>query len=153
MTQLERLQQTGIHRRGTPRRGFRYLTAAGNKPKREDLKRIVALRIPPAWTAVAINPSAKGMLQAVGKDAAGRWQYLYHESAVGRRERRKFQRLLRFIKALPNLRTEIARDFRKRELARERVMACILRILSTCFMRPGSQVYANENGSYGVATL
>jgi DNA topoisomerase-1 len=32
-------------------------------------------------------------------------------------------------------------------------MACILRILSTCFIRPGSHVYANENGSFGIATL
>ena len=30
-------------------------------------------------------------------------------------------------------------------------MACILRILSTCFMRPGSYVYAKENGSYVTA--
>src|SRR5438105_5713694 len=131
MTQLERLQQTGIRRLGTPRRGFCYLTAAGGKPSRDDLERAASLRIPPAWTNVAINPSAKGMLQAVGQDAAGRWQYLYHEIAIRRRERRKFDRMLRFIKSLPVMRTEIARDVRKRELVRERVMACIMRILST----------------------
>ena len=51
------------------------------------------------------------------------------------------------------MRKIIGQNLRKRDLGRERVMACILRILSTCFMRAGSQVYAKENGSYGLATL
>ncbi len=153
MTQLERLQKNGIRRLGTPKRGFRYLTAAGGKVTRADLKRINALVIPPAWTNVAINPSAGGMVQVVGMDAAGRWQYLYHERQTRRREQKKFERLLKFSQALPQMRKIVARDLRKPDLGRERVMASILRILSTCFMRPGSQVYASENGSYGLATL
>ena len=153
MTQLERLQQKGIRRLGTPKRGFRYLTAEGTKVSRADLKRIDALRIPPAWTNVAINPSAGGMVQVVGMDAAGRWQYLYHENHVKRRERKKFERLLKFAQALPQMRKVVARDLRRNDLGRERVMASIMRILSTCFIRPGSQVYASENGSYGLATL
>jgi DNA topoisomerase-1 len=51
------------------------------------------------------------------------------------------------------MRAAIARDLRRPDFDREKVMACILRILSTCFLRPGSQVYAAENGSYGIATL
>jgi DNA topoisomerase-1 len=153
MTQLERLQKNGIRRLGTPNRGFRCLTAAGTKVARADLKRINALVIPPAWTNVAINPSAGGMVQVVGMDAAGRWQYLYHERQTRRREQRKFERLLKFSQALPQMRKVVARDLRGKDLGRERVMASILRILSTCFMRPGSQVYASENGSYGLATI
>src|SRR2546430_1197763 len=99
MTQLERLQQKGIRRLGTPKRGFRYVTPEGTKASRADLKRIDALRIPPAWTNVAINPSAGGTVQAVGMDAAGRWQYLYHDTHVKRRERKKFERLLKFAQA------------------------------------------------------
>src|SRR5204862_5389251 len=83
----------------------------------------------------------------------GRWQYLYHESQIKRRERKKFERLLKFAQALPEMRKTVARDLRKSDLGRERVMAAILRILSTCFMRPGSEVYASEHGSYGIATL
>jgi DNA topoisomerase-1 len=153
MTQLERLQQKGIHRLGTPKRGFRYVAANGAKVSGADLKRIDALRIPPAWTDVAINPSVGGMVQVVGMDAAGRWQYLYHDNHVKRRERKKFERLLKFAQALPQMRQVIARNLRQTDLGRERVMASILRILSTCFIRPGSQVYASENGSYGLATL
>lgn len=152
MTQIERLQKTGIQRLGTPKR-LRYVTADGGKVSRDDLARIEALVIPPAWTEVAINRAAGGMLQAIGKDAAGRWQYVYHDQHVKKREQKKFERLLRFAESVPQMRRVVGRDLRKRDLGRERVMACILRILSTCFMRAGSQVYANENGSYGLATL
>lgn len=152
MTHLERLQKTGIHRRGRKGR-FRYVAADGSRVTRSDYERIDALRIPPAWTEVAINRAAGGMLQAVGKDAAGRWQYIYHEDHVKKRQHKKFNRLVNFGRAVPRMRRIVRQDLRKRDLSRERVMACILRILSTCFMRPGSQVYANENGSYGLATL
>jgi DNA topoisomerase I len=153
MTQLERLQRHGIRRLGTSGRGSRYVWADGARVGREDLARINTLRIPPAWSDVAINRFPGGLLQAVGMDAAGRWQYLYHENHIARGERKKFDRLLKFAQALPNMRKAVARELRKPGLGRERVMACILRILSTCLIRPGSQVYASENGSYGIATL
>src|SRR5205823_5252694 len=86
-------------------------------------------------------------------DAAGRWQYVYHENHVRHRERKKFQRLVQFGESLPAMRRAAAQHFRLSGLPRERVMACVLRILSLSFLRPGSQAYANENGSYGIATL
>lgn len=153
MTQLERLQRTGIRRVGTSNSGFGYKSASGAPVSRADLIRIKALKIPPAWTNVAINRSAYGVLQAVGTDSAGRWQYLYHENHIRKRERKKFERLLHFAQALPRMRKTVARDLRGPGLGREKVMAGILRILSTCFLRPGSQVYASDNGSYGIATL
>ena len=102
---------------------------------------------------MAVNSAANGRVQAIGQDAAGRWQYLYHESHVRQRERKKFLRLIHFAESLPALRTTIARDLRQEGLTRPRVLAGILRILSMNFLRPGSEVYANENGSYGIATL
>lgn len=152
MTHLDRLQQTGIKRLGTKKR-FRYVAADGGRVSRADFARIEALKLPPAWTEVAINRTVGGMLQAIGKDAAGRWQYVYHEQHIKKRERKKFNRLLLFVEAVPKMRKVVSRNLRKRDLGRERVMSCILRILVTCFMRAGSQVYANENGSYGLATL
>ncbi|HEY6218337.1 MAG TPA: hypothetical protein VIW74_16830 [Pyrinomonadaceae bacterium] len=152
MTNLERLQNIGIRRLGTPKRGFRYKPQSG-RVSNEDLKRIYNLKIPPAWTDVFINPAANGKLQAIGKDAAGRWQYLYHESHTRMQELRKFQRLTKFAQAIPKMRATVARHLRQPGLTRERVLASVLRILSTCYMRPGSEVYASENGSYGIATL
>ena len=153
MTRTERLHQSGIIRLGSPKSGFRYKHSDGRKVSAADLKRIQALAIPPAWTDVAINAFAGGQLQAVGKDVAGRWQYRYHESHVRTQELKKFKRVIKFAEAIPKLRATVSRHLRQPGLGRERVLAAIVRVLSTCFMRPGSQVYASENGSYGVATL
>ncbi len=152
MTNLERLQNIGIRRLGTPKRGFRYKPQSGRLTN-DDLKRIYNLKIPPAWTDVFINPAANGRLQAIGKDAAGRWQYLYHESHTRTQELRKFRRITKFAQTIPKMRATVARHLRQPGLTRERVLASVLRILSTCYMRPGSEVYASENGSYGIATL
>jgi DNA topoisomerase I len=153
MTRIEKLQKTGIIRTGTPKKGFRYKMIGGGKVREADLERIAKLAIPPAWTDVAINPVAGGKLQAVGKDIAGRWQYLYHESHTRAQELKKFKRLIKFAEALPKLRSTVSRHLKQPGLGKERVLACVVRILSTCFLRPGSQVYASENGSYGIATL
>ena len=153
MTHLERLQQLGIRRLGSPRRGFRYAYPDGRKPRASELSRIEALKLPPAWSKVAISPNAHAHLQAIGKDGAGRWQYRYHARQVEKREAEKYKRLLEFARALPRLRKRVTADLRRSGLGREKVLACILRILGTCYIRPGSEVYAEENGSYGLATL
>ena len=153
MTTIERLNANGIRRIGSPEKGFRYKHAGGKRLSRAELSRIDELKIPPAWEDVHINPAADGAVQALGKDAAGRWQYLYHERHVRHRESKKLLRLIQFAQNLPALRKTVARHLRLPGLPRERVMAAILRILSSSFIRPGSQVYANENGSYGIATL
>ena len=152
MTNIERLQNIGIRRLGSPKRGFRYKPASGRLTS-EDLKRIYELKIPPAWTDVFINPATNGRLQAIGKDTAGRWQYLYHQNHTRTQELRKFRRLTKFAQNIPKMRATVRSHLQQQGLTRERVLAAILRILSTCFMRPGSEVYASEHGSYGIATL
>ena len=153
MTVVADLQSDGILRLGGMKSGFRYRYARGGRPGRRQLERISTLRIPPAWRAVAIDLSERAWIQAVGRDKAGRWQYLYHERAVARRERRKHERLIAFTRKLPLLRAQVSRDLARKDYGRERVLACMLRILSICFLRPGSEEYASENGSYGIATL
>ena len=153
MTNIERLQTTGIQRIGNPQRGFRYRSLNGGNVTRSDLDRIKSLRIPPAWKEVAINSAPTGRVQVIGQDAAGRWQYLYHANHTKAQEAKKFRRLTKFAAALPKLRATISRQMRQPELNRERVLATVLRILSSCSLRPGSEVYASENGSFGIATL
>src|SRR2546421_2676767 len=104
MTRLEQLQKTGIKRLGTPARGFRYKKADGKRVSASDLRRIDELRIPPAWTDVWINAAAGGAVQAIGTDAAGRLQYLYHENHVRRQEAKKFRGVIKFAEALPRMR-------------------------------------------------
>ena len=153
MTNLERLQSTGIRRLGSPKRGFRYKSLNAGTVTKADIDRINKLKIPPAWTEVAINSAPNGRLQAIGRDTAGRWQYLYHENHTKTQEAKKFRRLIHFAQALPAMRTAISRDLRQPGLPQDRVLACVLRILSSCSMRPGSEVYARDNGSFGIATL
>jgi len=153
MTHIERLQLRGLRRLRRGQRGFSYQTVTGGKVRAADVARIKALGIPPAWADVAINPAPAGRLQAIGKDAAERWQYIYHSDHVRTQERKKFDRIVHFGASIPAMRRTVAGHLRQSGLSRERVMACILKILALSFLRPGSEIYANEHGSYGIATL
>jgi DNA topoisomerase I len=153
MTLVERIHKTGIRRLGGKSSGFRYGRSGGGAVTAADRKRIDALKIPPAWREVAIHPSPRGAVQAIGKDAAGRWQYLYHPARTARGEKKKYARLLRFANALPKMRARIAADLALPGLPRDKVLACAVKVLSDCFMRGGSKVYAEEHGSIGLATL
>ena len=152
MTLRDRLQASGIRRLGGPRSGFRYRRANGRAVSRAELARIRALGIPPAWRDVAIAESAQARLQAIGQDAAGRWQYLYGAAHVEKSSRAKFDRLLAFGAALPILRRALRRDLTRPGLPLEKAQACSLMLLSACALRPGAEVYARQ-GTYGLATL
>jgi len=119
----------------------------------EVLGRIRALAIPPAWTEVWICPHPMGHLQAVGTDAAGRRQYLYHPRWRERRDQEKYDRVIRFARALPRLRKVVARDIRAPGMPRHRVLACAVRLIDRGYFRIGSEAYAEEHGTVGVATL
>jgi DNA topoisomerase-1 len=152
MTALERLRDAGI-RRVRAGKGFTYRTARNGPVAAAQLPRIRKLAIPPAWTDVFVAPSASAKLQAIGKDKAGRWQYRYHPRFRARQDRRKFQKLVDFADALPRMRRRVAHDIRTRGLGQAKVMACAIRVLSTCFMRPGSDEYARRHRHYGLTTI
>ncbi len=152
MTALEKLQRDGL-RRVRAGKGFTFRTAGGAPAPASQLPRIRKLAIPPAWTDVHVAPSASAKLQAVGRDKAGRWQYRYHPRFRQRQEQRKFRKLVDFADALPRMRKRVARDIRAPGLGRDKVMACAIRVLSTCFMRPGSVEYARRHKHYGLTTI
>jgi DNA topoisomerase IB len=135
-------------------RGFTYVGVDG-QPVRDPelLARIRALVIPPAWRDVWICPIPNGHLQAVGTDAAGRRQYLYHEAWRARRDQLKFDSMLEFGRALPGLRERAAAHLDQQGLTRERVLACATRLLDRGFFRMGSEGYAEQNQTYGLATI
>ena len=153
MTVVDRLQRTGIRRLGTSRSGFRFVSKGRGRLSRAEHARCTQLKLPPAWGQVAISPSPVSRVQAVGRDAAGRWQYVYHPAHVRRREESKFERMLEFGRALPRLRRAVAADLREPGLGKSTVLACVVRILAGCFLRPGSEEYADANGTFGLATL
>jgi DNA topoisomerase I len=126
----------------------------GNRIDDEEvLERIRELVIPPAWEGVWICPYPLGHIQAVGTDVAGRRQYVYHRIWRERRDQEKFDEMIRFARALPELRRAAARHLRRRDLTRDRVLACALRLLDRGFFRIGTEDYAEENQTYGLATM
>jgi DNA topoisomerase I len=153
MTIVQRLQANGIRRLSSSGNGFRYRRSEGGRVSAEDLARIRALVLPPGWTDVWISASPASAVQAIGKDRAGRWQYRYSEKQTRIREKRKRRRLLALLAALPAVRGRVARDLRGQDLSRERVLAAMVQLLLRGFLRPGSEAYARDNGTYGLATL
>ncbi len=96
-----------------------------------------------------------GHLQATGVDAAGRKQYLYHERWRQRRDQEKFDRMLDFARALPRMRRRVDEDLDGggEEIGRDRVLACAVRLLDRGFFRIGGEDYAEQNETYGLATM
>jgi DNA topoisomerase I len=143
----------GIRRRRRGK-GFEYLDEEGRRVAEPTvIERIRALAIPPAWDEVWICPYPNGHIQATGTDAAGRKQYRYHDLWRERRDREKFESMTAFARALPRLRKRVAADLALDGMPRERVLACAVRLLDRGFFRIGSADYAEENDTYGIATM
>jgi DNA topoisomerase-1 len=143
----------GISRRRRGK-GFQYLDEEGRPvTDPEVIARIKELVIPPAWKDVWICPYPMGHIQATGTDAAGRKQYRYHDKWRERRDRAKFDSMCDFARALPRLRERATRDITRRGMPRERALACAVRLLDRGFFRIGSEGYAEENDTYGLATM
>jgi DNA topoisomerase IB len=135
-------------------RGFVYLDPAGARVTDPDvLDRIRGLVIPPAWTDVWICVDARGHIQATGVDARGRTQYRYHDVWRERRDREKFDHMLEFARALPKLRYATTLHLAEDAMSRERVLAGAARLLDLGFFRIGTEGYAEENQTYGLATI
>jgi DNA topoisomerase IB len=155
---MPRLRRSNLSGPGITRRrcgrGFCYQWTTGDRVSdRDNLERITALVIPPAWTNVWICPWPIGHIQAVGTDAAGRRQYRYHDDWRKGRDKEKFQRALAFGAALPQLRRAVRADLASPGLGRRRVVATGIRLLDIGCFRVGGEEYAEENDTYGIATL
>ena len=128
---------------------------ARNRPVKnpEVLGRIRSLVIPPAWTRVWICPNPRGHLQATGRDARGRKQYRYHPKWREVRDSTKYQRMIAFGRALPQIRRRTEADLRRDGLPREKVLAAVVRLLEKTFIRVGNDEYARDNHSFGLTTM
>lgn len=155
MARLRRADCTkpGISRR---RRGasFSYTWHDGTRVTEPDvIDRITGLVLPPAWTDVWICPWPNGHIQAIGTDAAGRRQYRYHDEWRIARDREKHARVLTFAERLPAARDAVRADLSESKMTRSKALACAFRLLDLGFFRIGSEEYAEENGTFGLATI
>jgi DNA topoisomerase I len=140
-------------RRKRSGKGFAYYDTDGALIRDERLDRVRALAIPPAWKDVWICPWPNGHIQATGVDAAGRRQYRYHDEWRARRDAEKHERVLEIAHQLPDVRDAVVDAVRTPGLTRERVLAAAVRLLDLGAFRVGSEQYAEDNGTYGLATL
>jgi DNA topoisomerase I len=133
---------------------FEYFDAEG-KPIADEQRilRIRRLAIPPAWTDVWICPSPNCHIQATGRDARRRKQYLYHERWREVRDQNKYDRMIDFGKALPKIRRRIANDLKLTGLQRNKILATVVQLLERTFIRIGNEEYARDNKSFGLTTM
>src|ERR671910_2120187 len=149
------LFETGIKRLGSKEKGFFYRYPGTGETVREErvLTRIENLKVPPVWEQARLARSPSAKVQAVGYDSAGRLQYLYHPKYRERKEREKFERILRFSDALPQMRRTTSNHLRRRKLDREKVLATMTRLMNAAYFRVGDERYSRKNRTYGIATL
>ena len=141
-------------RRSRAGEDFEYSDPGGGRvTDAATLERIRALAIPPAWTDVWICPTARGHIQATGRDQKGRKQYRYHDAWRRDRDGLKFGRMVAFGRALPKLRARVEKDLSRRGLPREKVIAAVVRLMELTLIRVGNEAYAQTNKSFGLTTL
>ena len=146
-------QSPGITRR---RRGryWQYFDARGKRvTNRDEIDRLNAIGLPPAYRDAWLCPNPNGHIQAIGYDDKGRKQYRYHPGFREKREAAKFDRCAGFGKVLPKLRKRVLSDLAKRTLSRDTVVAAVVRLLDVGRIRVGNEAYVQENKSYGATTL
>lgn len=135
-------------------RYWAYFDSSGDRiADRDEIDRLNALGLPPAYSDAWFCADPQGHLQATGIDARGRKQYRYHPQFREKRENAKYEGLLEFGKSLPRLRRRVERDLKRRNLSRDTVLAAVVRLLDTEHIRIGNEEYVRENKSYGATTL
>lgn len=144
--------EPGIVRRRAGK-GFTYVGPDGKRVDATTQARIDALAIPPAYESVWICADPDGHLQATGRDARGRKQYLYHAEWAALRDADKYARLMAFGQALPHLRGRVKRDLARNGMPREKVLAAVVTLLDATLVRVGTPRYAEQNRTYGLTTL
>ncbi|MDN5275643.1 MAG: topoisomerase [Candidatus Saccharibacteria bacterium] len=133
--------------------GFRYVEAGNQLTDPKLLDFISKMAIPPAWRDVHIARSERSKILARGIDSAGRVQAIYSPRFRARQEQLKFDRILRFAEALPDLRRQVEKDLARKRLSKEKVLACIVKLMDQEYFRVGNEQYAKEHQTYGITTI
>jgi len=134
--------------------GWAYFLPSGERiTDRDEIDRLNAIALPPAYTDAWFCPFPNGHIQATGVDARGRKQYRYHPDFRAQQEADKYERCAAFGRVLPKLRARVDADLAGRKLARDTVVAAVVRLLDLGHIRVGNEAYAKANKSFGATTL
>jgi DNA topoisomerase-1 len=152
------LKHSNDHDRGITRkrigRAWAYFDPDGKRiTDRDEIDRLNAIGLPPAYTDAWFCPDPNGHIQATGKDARGRKQYRYHPDYRARQDASKYEDTREFGAALPKLRRRVEQDLKRRKLGRDTVLAAVVRLLDQEHIRVGNEEYARDNASFGATTL
>ena len=155
---MERLRHSCDDQPGITRQQIKgkwaYFAPDGSRvTDREEIDRLNKIALPPAYTDAWFCPFPNGHIQATGRDAKGRKQYRYHEAFRGRQDKKKYLGTIEFGASLPKLRRKVETDLKKKATSREAVLAAVVRLLDTNYIRIGNEQYAKENKSFGATTL
>ena len=135
-------------------RYWQYFQPDGSRvTDREEIERLNAVGMPPAYEKCWFCPYPEGHVQAVGWDARGRKQYRFHPDFRAQQEALKYERLAAFGRALPKLRKKVEEDLEGKATAPETVLAAVVRLIDETRMRVGNEEYAKDNKSFGATTL
>ncbi|MCP1313222.1 MULTISPECIES: DNA topoisomerase IB [unclassified Halomonas] len=135
-------------------KGFTYQTEDGETLKDKQWRAwITSLAIPPAWRDVEITLDKRHHIHATGRDDAGRKQYVYNPKWREKREALKFDRMIDFAQRLTPMRRVTGQHLLQEGLPREKVLACMVRLIDSAYFRPGSERYREQNDSYGLTTM
>ena len=143
----------GITRRKV-RGGWGYFHPDGSRvTDRDEIDRLNAIGLPPAYERCWFSPDPNGHIQAVGYDNKGRKQYRYHAGFREHQEDAKYELLAKFGRALPKLRRKVEKDITGRAMSRDTVLAAVVRLIDTTHIRVGNEQYVKDNKSFGATTL
>lgn len=146
--------EPGITRKRVNSKAWGYWDAAGKRiTDRDEIDRLNAIGLPPAYTDAWFCPDPNGHIQAVGWDEKGRKQYRYHTRFRETQETAKYSKCVYFGHALPKLRRRVESDLAKRRHDKEHTVAAVVRLLDTESLRIGNEAYAKANKSFGLTTL
>jgi DNA topoisomerase-1 len=135
-------------------KGYQYFDEDSEKiTDKLILSRLQKIIIPPMWSDVYICKWDNGHIQAIGRDAKGRKQYIYHATFEKSRQQEKFAKMKDFGKALPKFRKKVGEDIALKEWSKNKILALIILLLDETGIRIGNKQYANQNGTFGLTTL
>jgi DNA topoisomerase-1 len=143
----------GITRRQI-RGKWAYFSPDGERiTDREEIDRLNAIGLPPAYRDAWFNTDPNGHIQGIGWDEKGRKQYRYHTGFREAQEAAKYEKCADFGRALPKLRRQVEEDLAKRRIDKDHAVAAVIRLLDIGHLRVGNEAYVEANQSYGATTL
>ena len=136
------------------RHGWGYFAADGTRvTDRDEIDRLNAIGLPPAYRDAWFCPKPNGHIQAVGWDEKGRKQYRYHTDFRETQEAAKYKGCAVFGRTLPKLRARVEADLKLPGVSREKAVAAVVRLLDLGHIRVGNEGYVKSNNSFGATTL